>query len=49
MASRTTPDLLAAVFPEVPARREFGPYESPLSIEKARRILGYAPEYSWRD
>ncbi|HLK44196.1 MAG TPA: NAD(P)-dependent oxidoreductase [Thermoleophilia bacterium] len=49
MATRTTPDLLAEVFPGVPVRRELGPHESPLSIEKARRILGYAPEHSWRD
>ena len=49
MTTRTTPDLLAEVFPQVQARRELGSFESPLSIEKARRILGYAPEHSWHD
>jgi nucleoside-diphosphate-sugar epimerase len=47
----TTPtaQLAAAVFPDVPITREIGTHETLLSIEKARRILGYAPAYSWRD
>lgn len=42
-------ELLAACFPDVPVRRPFGEHETLLSIDKARRLLGYAPEYSWRD
>jgi nucleoside-diphosphate-sugar epimerase len=40
--------LLAEVFPDVPHKRSFGPQETLLSIEKARKILGYEPKYSWR-
>jgi hypothetical protein len=29
-------------------KRPFGPNETLLSIEKARRLLGYEPEFSWR-
>lgn len=46
--SRPNAELLADVFPGVPAKREFGLNETLLSIEKARRILGYEPEYDWR-
>ncbi len=42
-------ELLAAVFPEVPIAREFGPHDTLLSIDKARRMLGYHPRHSWRD
>ena len=31
----------------VPRKRGFGPNETLLSIEKARRVLGYEPRYSW--
>ncbi|MGK9165095.1 NAD(P)-dependent oxidoreductase [Inquilinus limosus] len=41
--------LLDAVYPGVPRKRPFGPNETLLSIEKARRVLGYEPRYSWRD
>ena len=46
---RPSRDLLAEVFPTVPARGEFGEYETLLAIGKARDLLGYAPAYSWRD
>lgn len=42
-------ELMAAVFPTVPLREGTGDYETLLSIEKARRRLGYQPYYSWRD
>ncbi len=42
-------ELMAAVFPTVPLREGTGDYETLLSIEKARRVLGYTPQYSWRD
>ena len=47
--SRTNDELLKAVYPDVPRRREFGPQETLLSIDKARRVLGYNPVHSWRD
>ena len=41
--------LLADRFGEVEHTRELGEYESPLSIDKARALLGYDPQHSWRD
>lgn len=46
---RSNDDLLDEVFPGVPRKRALEPNETLLSIEKARRVLGYAPRYSWRD
>ncbi len=47
----TTPsaELAAAVFPDVPLTRTVEGTETLLSIDKARRVLGYEPEHSWRD
>jgi len=47
--SRSSADLAAEVFPGVPVTRPLGEHETLLSIEKARRVLGYAPAHSWRD
>ena len=47
--SRSTAELAAEVFPGVPVTRPLGEHETLLSIEKARRVLGYAPAHSWRD
>jgi nucleoside-diphosphate-sugar epimerase len=41
--------LMAEVFPDVPARRELAGFETVLSIERARAVLGYEPAHSWRD
>jgi nucleoside-diphosphate-sugar epimerase len=41
--------LLAERFGAVEHTRELGEYESPLSIDKARALLGYDPQHSWRD
>jgi nucleoside-diphosphate-sugar epimerase len=46
---RPSAELMARVFPGVPLRSPIGDFDTLLSIEKARRLLGYAPEYSWRD
>ncbi|HEU5266011.1 MAG TPA: NAD(P)-dependent oxidoreductase [Jatrophihabitans sp.] len=46
--SRPNDALLAAEFPDVPIIRPVGAHESLLSIDKARRILGYEPRHSWR-
>jgi nucleoside-diphosphate-sugar epimerase len=47
--SRPNSELLAEVFPNVSQKKQVGPHETLLSIEKARRVLGYEPQHSWRD
>lgn len=37
------------LFPGLEFRTEPGEYETLLSIEKAKRVLGYEPKFSWRD
>jgi len=39
---------MAEVYPSVPIRPGTGDHDTLLSIDKARRLLGYSPEYSWR-
>jgi len=46
---RSSADLAAEVFPKVAVTRELGEHETMLSIDKARRLLGFEPEHSWRD
>jgi nucleoside-diphosphate-sugar epimerase len=46
--TRPNSELLAAHFPDVPLRRPVEDHETLLSIDKARRLLGYAPKHSWR-
>lgn len=45
--SRSTTDLVAEQFPGVPTHRAFGENETLLCIDKARRILGYEPQFGW--
>ncbi|WP_136709508.1 NAD(P)-dependent oxidoreductase [Agromyces sp. H66] len=47
--SRPNAELVAEVFPDVPVRGDLGVNDTLLSIEKARRLLGYEPRHSWRD
>ncbi|HEX9924854.1 MAG TPA: NAD(P)-dependent oxidoreductase [Anaerolineae bacterium] len=47
--NRPNPELMAEVFPDVPLRDGTGEFETLLSINKARKLLGYVPKYSWRD
>lgn len=47
--SRPAAELVAEVFPDVPVRGELPPHASLFSTEKARRLLGYEPQHSWRD
>jgi len=42
-------DLAVRVYPDVPVRRPPGTHETLLSIDKAKRVLGYEPRFSWRD
>ncbi len=41
-------ELMAAAFPGVPVDPRLGPFDTLLSIAKARRVLGYAPQHTWR-
>ncbi|HEV8688042.1 MAG TPA: NAD(P)-dependent oxidoreductase [Gaiellaceae bacterium] len=47
--NRPSRELMAEVFPSVPYRPTDGEFDTLLSIEKARKRLGYEPEHSWRD
>jgi nucleoside-diphosphate-sugar epimerase len=47
--NRPSRELMAEVFPAVPYRPTTGDYDTLLSIEKARALLGYEPEHTWRD
>ncbi|MFY0406988.1 NAD-dependent epimerase/dehydratase family protein [Solicola sp. PLA-1-18] len=47
--SRSSAELVAEVFPGVEVRGELGEHETLLSIDKARRVLGFDPQHSWRD
>ena len=47
--TRSSAELMREVFPDVPVTKALGEHETLLSIDKARRILGFEPEYSWRD
>jgi nucleoside-diphosphate-sugar epimerase len=46
--TRPVAELVAEFYPGVPWKHEVGPHDTLLSIDKARRVLGYAPEFSWR-
>jgi len=44
-----TAELVAGQFPDVPVRRPLGEFETLVSIDRARELIGYAPEHLWRD
>jgi nucleoside-diphosphate-sugar epimerase len=46
---RPSAELMAEVFPTVPLTREVHGRETLLAIDRARDLLGYAPDYSWTD
>ena len=46
--TRPNAELLAECFPEVEVRGTPGEHETLLSIDKARRLLGYEPRHTWR-
>ncbi|SHN15442.1 NAD-dependent epimerase/dehydratase family protein [Cryptosporangium aurantiacum] len=48
VSSIPSSELADRYFPDVPRKRELTGTESLQSIEKARRVLGYEPQYSWR-
>jgi len=47
--SRSSASLAAEVFPDVTVTRKLGGQETLLSIDKACRVLGFAPQHSWRE
>jgi len=47
--TRPNAELVAEVFPGVPVRGDLGVNDTMLSIDKARRLLGFEPQHSWRD
>jgi nucleoside-diphosphate-sugar epimerase len=42
-------DLMGAVFPAVPLAQHLDGTQTLLDITKARTVLGYSPEFSWRE
>lgn len=46
---RPNAELMAEVFPTVPLKNKVEPHETLLGIAKAQRVLGYQPQFSWRD
>ncbi|MFN8450492.1 MAG: NAD(P)-dependent oxidoreductase [Anaerolineae bacterium] len=46
--TRSNRELMAEVFPGVPLRPDVGDHDTLLSVDKARQMLGYQPEHSWR-
>jgi len=47
VVERSSAELAAEYFPNVPVKRELVGNETLLSIEKARRLLGYEPKFGW--
>lgn len=47
--TRPNAELVAEVFPGVETRTDLDDTRTLLSIDKARRLLGYDPQHSWRD
>jgi nucleoside-diphosphate-sugar epimerase len=47
--TRPTAELAEQVYPDVPVNRPLQGNETLLSIDKARRLLGYHPQHTWRD
>lgn len=46
---RPSAELVAEYFPDVPVTRPIEGRETLLSIDKARRLLGYDPQHTWCD
>ena len=48
LMSASNAELLADQFPGLPLTRDVGEHDTLLAIDKARTMLGYTPEFSWR-
>jgi nucleoside-diphosphate-sugar epimerase len=49
LASTPTMEMLAKHTPEVEIRASIAGFASAWSIERAERLIGFSPAYSWRD
>jgi nucleoside-diphosphate-sugar epimerase len=49
VTSRPNAALVKEFYPDVEVRGDLGEHKTLLSIEKARRLLGYQPAYGWRN
>ena len=47
--NRPSADLMAEVYPSLRYEATSGEFDTLLSIDKARKRLGYEPQWSWRD
>ena len=47
--NRPSAELLAEVFPGVKLTRDVGEFGTLLAIDRAREVLGFNPEHSWRN
>jgi nucleoside-diphosphate-sugar epimerase len=47
--NRPSAELLAEVYPGVKLTRDVGEHGTLLAIDRAREVLGFTPEHSWRD
>jgi hypothetical protein len=46
--NRPSSALLAEVFPGARLTREIGEFDALLTIDRAREVIGYETEHSWR-
>jgi UDP-glucose 4-epimerase len=46
--SRSNDELTTEIFPDVEVRGDLGEHTTLLAIAKARRVLGFEPQFSWR-
>ena len=44
-----TAELLKRFYPTVPLKKQLGEFETLLSNEKIKRLLGFQQQYNWRD
>lgn len=49
MRYEPTVELLEREFPGVPIKGDLSGHQTCFDISKARNLLGYEPQYSWRD
>jgi nucleoside-diphosphate-sugar epimerase len=47
--NRPSGELLKEVFPKAELRRNIKAFETLLAIDRARELIGFAPQHSWRD
>jgi nucleoside-diphosphate-sugar epimerase len=46
--TQSSAQLMKDAFPDVPVKKKLTKNETLLSMEKAKRVLGYKPQHSWR-